>query len=153
MPTLIVNGQPHAVDIDPRTPLLWVLRDHLGLTGTKFGCGAGSCGACAVHVDGHPRRSCQITLREAAGAAITTIEGLGASPTGLRVQRAWLEEDVSQCGYCQAGMIMAAVALLVERRAPTDADVDDTLAGQLCRCGTYQRVRRAIHRASAEAAR
>lgn len=148
MLTLQINSARQEVDVDPETPLLWVLRDVLGFTGTKYGCGIGQCGACMVHVDGEATRSCQISVAQAAAAkAITTIEGL--SPQGDHpVQRAWVAEQVSQCGYCQPGQIMAAAALLAKKRVPTDADIDEAMRGNLCRCGTYQRVRRAIHAAA-----
>lgn len=147
MINLDINGQKHAVDVDPDMPLLWVLRDVLALTGTKYGCGIGSCGACTVHVDGDAQRSCQLTAKEAEGKRITTIEGL--SPSGDHpVQKAWLAEGVSQCGYCQPGQLMAASALLAKNPAPTDADIDKHLSGNLCRCGTYPRIRRAIHAAA-----
>ena len=144
---LRVNGVEHEVSAPPDMPLLWVLRDLLGLTGTKYGCGIAECGACLVHVDGRPRRACRTTAAAAAGRSITTIEGLskdGAHP----VQRAWAELDVVQCGYCQSGQIMAAAALLEEKPQPTDADIDAAMDGQLCRCGTYQRIRAAVHRAA-----
>lgn len=144
---LTVNGRVHRVDADPQTPLLWIIRDHVGLTGTKFSCGIGQCGACTVHVNGRAVRSCSLPVKAAAGAAITTIEGLsadGAHP----VQLAWKEFDVPQCGYCQSGMIMAAVALLQRTPAPTDEDIDNGVTNA-CRCGTYHRVRQAIHRAAA----
>jgi aerobic-type carbon monoxide dehydrogenase small subunit (CoxS/CutS family) len=147
MINLDINGQKHAVDVDPDMPLLWVLRDVLGLTGTKYGCGIGSCGACTVHVDGDAQRSCQLTAKEAEGKRITTIEGL--SPSGDHpVQKAWMAEGVSQCGYCQPGQLMAASALLAKNPAPTDADIDKHMSGNLCRCGTYPRIRRAIHAAA-----
>lgn len=143
----IVNGIPLDADVAPDTPLLWVLRDNLRLTGTKYGCGIGACGACTIHMDGKPDRACSIPAAAAAGKRITTIEGLGA--TGLHpVQRAWLAEDVSECGYCQAGQLMAAAALLASHPAPTDADIDAAMQGNLCRCGSYQRIRRAIHLAA-----
>ncbi len=145
--TLNVNAQAHTVDVSPDTPLLWVLRDNLGLTGTKYSCGIGVCGTCTVLVDGQPTRSCATPAAEVAGKSIVTIEGLsgdGSHP----VQRAWIEESVSQCGYCQPGQIMAAVALLAAKPRPTDADIDEAMSGTLCRCGTYQRIRRAIHRAA-----
>ena len=146
MLTLNVNGKAHALDAEPETPLLWALRDELGLTGTKFGCGAGLCGACTVHVEGVAQRSCQISIGAAAGKSILTIEGLGAE--GLHaVQRAWIEHDVPQCGYCQSGQIMAAVGLLETTREPTDADIDTAMTN-ICRCGTYPRVRAAVHRAA-----
>ena len=146
MANLRINGRDVAVDADPDTPLLWVIRDHVNLTGTKFGCGAGLCGACTVHLDGAAIRSCITPLVDAEGAEITTIEGLsrdGSHP----VQQAWLAEQVPQCGYCQPGMIMAAAALLADTPQPSDADIDAAMTN-LCRCGTYDRVRRAIHRAA-----
>lgn len=143
--SIVVNGQEHAVDVDPETPLLWVLRDTLGLTGTKYTCGVGLCGACTVHLDGEPVRSCTLPVSEAAGRAITTIEGL--SPDGSHpLQQAWIAESVPQCGYCQPGQIMTAAALLAENPNPSDEDIDAAMSGTLCRCGTYQRIRRAIHR-------
>jgi len=145
--TLVVNGRPRAAKVGPETPLLWVLRDALGLTGTKFGCGIAQCGACTVLLDGEPVRSCQLPMRQAVGHRITTIEGLSADG-GHPVQRAWAEEEVGQCGYCQSGQILAAVALLAKKPRPTDADIDDAMSGLLCRCGTYNRIRRAIHRAA-----
>jgi isoquinoline 1-oxidoreductase alpha subunit len=145
---LVVNGREQEVDVSPDTPLLWVLRDSLGLTGTKYGCGQGVCGACTVHLDGQAVRSCTLPVSQVAGREITTIEGLSASGDHP-VQQAWLAENVSQCGYCQPGQIMAAAALLVENPHPTDDDIDAFMSGNLCRCGTYQRIRRAIHRAAA----
>jgi isoquinoline 1-oxidoreductase alpha subunit len=143
--TITVNGRAHSVEVSPDTPLLWVLRDTLGMTGTKFGCGMALCGACTVHVDGEPTRSCTTRIASVAGRNITTIEGL--SPNGQHpAQLAWLEEQVPQCGYCQAGMIMTTAALLAKNPSPTDADIDEALAGHICRCGTYARIRRAIHR-------
>ena len=148
---LLVNGARRRVDVPPDMPLLWALRDVLGLTGAKYACGAGHCGACTVHLGGAAVRSCQLPVRAAAGKPITTIEGL--SPDGSHpVQRAWVEEDVAQCGYCQAGQIMAAAALLEATPKPTDAQIDDAMSGNLCRCGTYQRIRAAIHRAAGGAA-
>ncbi len=145
---LKVNGQDHDVAAPDDMPLLWVLRDLLGLTGTKFGCGMAQCGACTVHLDGQPVRSCVLPASGVKGRAVTTIEGL--APDGLSaVQRAWIEEDVVQCGYCQPGQIMAAAALLSVRPNPTDADIDAALSANLCRCGTYQRIRKAVHRAAA----
>ncbi|MGZ8831795.1 MAG: (2Fe-2S)-binding protein [Thermoanaerobaculia bacterium] len=142
-----VNGVKREVDAPPDMPLLWVLRDVFGLTGTKFGCGMAQCGACTVHVNGEPLRSCVMPLSAVAGKSITTIEGL--SPDGSHpVQRAWAELDVVQCGYCQSGQIMSAVALLAAKPKPTDADIDAALTGNICRCGTYQRVRAAVHRAA-----
>ena len=142
-----VNGRRQSIDVAPDTPLLWVLRDDLQLTGTKFGCGVAQCGACTVHVDGKPTRACVTPISSVATAAITTIEGL--SPDGTHpVQRAWVAEDVPQCGYCQAGQIMAAAALLANTPSPTDAQIDTAMRGNLCRCGTYVRIRAAIHRAA-----
>jgi aerobic-type carbon monoxide dehydrogenase small subunit (CoxS/CutS family) len=147
--TLHVNGQVHQVDADPEMPLLWVLRDLLQLTGTKYGCGIGICGACTVHEDGQGARSCEITLANAVGREYVTIEGLSASGDHP-CQRAWIEEDVSQCGYCQAGMTMTAAALLAEKPRPTDVEIDAVMSELVCRCGTYQRIRKAIHRAASE---
>lgn len=147
MLTLIVNGNRHQVDVDPDTPLLWVLRDTLGLTGTKYGCGVAVCGACTVHVNGAPMRSCMTPVSAVAGQRITTIEGL-QSKVARVVQDAWEKLDVVQCGYCQSGQIMSAVALLGQNPKPSDKDIDDALAGNLCRCATYQRVRAAIHEAA-----
>jgi isoquinoline 1-oxidoreductase alpha subunit len=144
---LQINGQEHDVSAPPDTPLLWVLRDELGLTGTKFGCGMAQCGACTVHLDGRALRSCVLPVSRAAGHRITTIEGIDPD-AGHPVQKAWAELDVVQCGYCQSGQIMAAVALLQEVPQPTDADIDAALAGNICRCGTYQRIRAAVHRAA-----
>lgn len=144
---LVVNGQPHEIDAPADMPLLWVLRDLVGLTGTKFGCGMAQCGACTVHLDGAPIRSCVTPAVAVAGKSITTIEGLskdGSHP----VQRAWVEADVVQCGYCQSGQIMAAAALLKSNPKPSDADIDAAMTGNLCRCGTYQRIRTAVHRAA-----
>jgi isoquinoline 1-oxidoreductase alpha subunit len=144
---LTVNGAKRDVNVSPDTPLLWVLRDVLGLTGTKFGCGMAQCGACTVHVDGQPLRSCVMPLSAVAGRAITTIEGL--SPDGSHpLQRAWAELDVVQCGYCQSGQIMSAAALLAVNPKPTDSEIDTALTGNICRCGTYQRIRAAIHHAA-----
>ena len=144
MARLTINGQPHDVDVDPDTPLLWVLRDTLGLTGTKYGCGIAQCGACTVHIDGAATRSCSVPVSTAEGAQITTIEGL-APDGGLHpVQRAWIAHDVPQCGYCQSGMIMAVAALLKDKPKPTDADIDEAITN-ICRCGTFQQVREAIH--------
>jgi isoquinoline 1-oxidoreductase subunit alpha len=144
---LVVNGQPHDVDAPADMPLLWVLRDLVGLTGTKFGCGMAQCGACTVHVDGQPVRSCVTPASAVADKKITTIEGLSKDGTHP-VQRAWEEVDVVQCGYCQSGQIMTAVALIRQKPDPTDADIDAAMAGNLCRCGTYQRIRTAVHRAA-----
>ena len=142
-----VNGKPRSVEAEAGTPLLWVLRDALGLTGTKYGCGAGLCGACTVHLDGRAVRSCITPLEQVGERKVTTIEGLAPNRTHP-LQQAWLAEDVSQCGYCQPGQIMAAAALLARKPRPTDREIDQALAGNLCRCGTYQRIRRAIHRAA-----
>jgi aerobic-type carbon monoxide dehydrogenase small subunit (CoxS/CutS family) len=147
MATINVNGKPLETDATPDTPLLWVLRDHLGLTGTKFGCGQALCGACTVHVDGQPVRSCVVPLSSVGSAAVTTIEGLSPDRSHA-VQQAWIELDVPQCGYCQSGQIMSASALLATNPQPTDADIDTALAGNLCRCGTYSRIRKAVHRAA-----
>ena len=147
--TLTINGKTETVDADPSTPLLWVLRDHLGMTGTKFGCGIAQCGACTVHVEGMATRSCQVPLQSVAGANITTIEGL--SPTAEHaLQKAWVELNVPQCGYCQAGMIMAAAALLKQNPHPTDEDINAAV-DNICRCGTYPRIRAAIHKAAGQA--
>jgi isoquinoline 1-oxidoreductase subunit alpha len=147
--TLRVNGSEKTVSVPPETPLLWVLRDTLELTGTKFGCGAGLCGACTVHLDGKAVRSCSTPVSQAAGKNITTIEGLSAN--GLHVlQQAWIEEEVPQCGYCQTGQIMSAAALLAKLPNPTDDQINEAMNGNLCRCGTYERIRKAIHRAAAQ---
>jgi isoquinoline 1-oxidoreductase subunit alpha len=145
---LSVNGEAVPVEVTPDTPLLWVLRDELGLTGTKFGCGMGLCGACTVHVEGQPVRTCVTPLSSVLGKAITTIEGVGRDRVGHAVQQAWLTLGVPQCGYCQAGQIMSAVALLRQSPHPSDDDIDGAMAGNLCRCGTYLRIRAAIHRAA-----
>ena len=145
---LNVNGRARELDVEPDMPLLWALRDLLNLTGTKFGCGMAQCGACTIHVDGAPVRSCVTPVSAAEGKAITTIEAIAASEVGQRIQAAWVAEDVPQCGYCQSGQIMSAVALLKEHPQPTDADIDTAMDGNLCRCGTYNRIRRAIHRAA-----
>jgi len=147
MTAFLLNGGPVSLESDPATPLLWVLRDVLHLTGTKYGCGIGQCGACTVHLDGEAVRSCQTTLAMVAGRAVTTIEGLSAEGQHP-VQRAWVEIQVPQCGYCQAGQIMSAAALLARHRSPSDAEIDTAMQGNLCRCGTYQRIRQAIHRAA-----
>lgn len=149
MITLNVNGKSHRVDADPGTPLLWVLRDAIGLTGTKYSCGAALCGACTVHVDGSPVRACVTPVSSVAGKRIVTIEGVGASKVGKAVQQAWEKLDVVQCGFCQSGQIMSAVALLQNNAKPTDADIDRELSGNLCRCATYVRIRAAIKDASA----
>ena len=147
MPTLIVNGQSHNVDVEPDTPLLWVLRDTLGMTGTKYGCGIAQCGACTVHINGVATRSCSVQLSDVAGKEITTIEGLAANGVLHKVQQAWFEHDVPQCGYCQSGMIMAVADLLKSKPKPTDADINAAITN-ICRCGTFQQVRAAIHAAA-----
>ena len=148
--TLSVNGSTHTIDVAPDTPLLWAIRDNIGLTGTKFGCGMALCGACTVHLDGQPTRSCVTPISAVGTKKVTTIEGL--SPEGNHpVQQAWIAEDVPQCGYCQSGQIMSATALLVKTPHPTDADIDAAMSGNICRCGTYQRIRAAIHRAAEQA--
>ncbi|TLU72803.1 (2Fe-2S)-binding protein [Lichenicoccus roseus] len=148
MITLLVNGESHQVDLPPDMPLLWALRDVLGLTGTKFGCGIAQCGACTVHVAGEAVRSCLLPLASVSGRPITTIEAIGATANGAKVQKAWLDTEVVQCGYCQSGQIMSATALLDRVPQPTDADIDTAMAGNICRCGTYVRIRKAIHNAS-----
>ena len=147
MTAFSVNGKQVNLDVDPSTPLLWVIRDHLGLTGTKYGCGMAQCGACTVHIDGEAVRSCVAPVSRAAGKAVTTIEGL-SSDLSHPLQRAWLEEDVPQCGYCQSGQLMSAAVLLRQKPQPTDEDIDQAMTGNICRCGTYPRIRRAIHRAA-----
>ena len=147
MPRLTINGREQQVDVDSDTPLLWVLRDTLGLTGTKYGCGIAQCGACTVHIDGVATRSCSVLVSAAEGTQITTIEGLAANGTLHKVQQAWIDNDVPQCGYCQSGMIMAVAALLKDNPRPSDADIDSTITN-ICRCGTYQQVREAIHAAT-----
>jgi isoquinoline 1-oxidoreductase subunit alpha len=144
---ITVNGRQHSVEVSPDTPLLWVLRDTLGLTGTKFGCGMALCGACTVHINGEATRSCVTRLSAIAGRNITTIEGLSLDGTHP-AQVAWLDEQVAQCGYCQGGMLMTTAALLAKNPSPSDSDIDDALGGHICRCGTYQRIRRAIHKAA-----
>jgi isoquinoline 1-oxidoreductase alpha subunit len=139
-----INGTPRNVDVDGDTPLLWVLRDVLGMTGTKFGCGMALCGACTVHLDGSAIRSCITAIDSVGDSKITTIEAIGATPAGARIQKAWLEHEVAQCGYCQSGQIMSASALLKDKPHPTDADIDDAMSGNICRCGTYVRIREAI---------
>ena len=148
---LTVNGKRHTVDVEPDTPLLWVIRENIGLTGTKFGCGIGQCGACTVHVDGAATRSCQLPVSFVAGKSITTIEGLSPDTTAAAhpLQKAWIEEDVPQCGYCQSGQLMAAAALLAKNPHPSDADIDAAMTN-ICRCGTYNRIRRGIKRAAKE---
>jgi isoquinoline 1-oxidoreductase subunit alpha len=147
MTSFFVNGKSVQVDVDPSTPLLWVLRDSLGLTGTKFGCGMALCGACTVHLDGQAIRSCVAPVSRAAGKRVTTIEGLSSDLTHP-LQMAWIELDVPQCGYCQSGQIMSAAVLLAENAKPSDEDIDQAMGGNICRCGTYPRIRKAIHRAS-----
>jgi isoquinoline 1-oxidoreductase subunit alpha len=142
--TINVNGTSHSVDVDDDTPLLWVLRDVLGMTGTKFGCGMALCGACTVHVDGTAIRSCITTIDSIGTSKVTTIEAIGATPSGAKIQKAWLDHEVVQCGYCQSGQIMSASALLASNPHPTDADIDDAMSGNICRCGTYVRIREAI---------
>lgn len=144
---LNVNGRKHAVDVDPDTPLLWVLRDTLGLTGTKFGCGIAQCGACTIHVDGEARRSCVMPVRDAQGSNVTTIEGLGDADALHPLQQAWLTEDVVQCGYCHSGQLMSAAALLLSNPSPSEEDVSLAMTGVICRCGAYERIRKAIRRA------
>jgi isoquinoline 1-oxidoreductase subunit alpha len=152
MATLNVNGKDLSVDADPSTPVLWALRDTLGLSGTKFGCGQGLCGACTVHLNGAPVRSCVTPISAAAGQKITTIEALAADRVGKAVQDAWVKHDVVQCGYCQSGQVMSATALLKTNRKPTDADIDTAMAGNICRCGTYARIRSAIKDAASQLA-
>lgn len=148
MTTIDVNGKVRNVTVDPDTPLLWVLRDELGLTGTKFGCGIAQCGACTVHVDGVPTRSCRLPVRQVGSRPVTTIEGIGSTPVGARVQKAWLDLEVIQCGYCQSGQIMSATALLAADPAPDDDAIDAAMAGNICRCGTYVRIREGIRQAA-----
>ena len=145
--TLKVNGEVKSLDVDPTTPLLWVLRDHLGMTGTKFGCGIAQCGACTVHLNGDAVRSCSVAAKDVSGAEVVTIEAL-AENGGTPLQKVWVEMNVAQCGYCQAGQIMQAVALLKQTPHPTDSDIDGTMYGNICRCGTYQRIRAAIKQAA-----
>ena len=147
-----VNGTAHSIDVDDDTPTLWVLRDVLGMTGTKFGCGRALCGACTIHLDGKPVRSCITPISAAAGKRITTIEAIGATAAGKKIQRAWIELEVPQCGYCQSGQIMSAAALLAEKPDPTDSDIDAAMSGNICRCGTYVRIREGIKRAAHEPA-
>ena len=150
MVRLNINGQDHNIDVEPDTPLLWAIRDNVGLTGTKYGCGIAQCGACTVHIDGVATRSCGLVVGDAAGKQITTIEGLASNGALHKVQQAWIAHDVPQCGYCQSGMIMAVAALLKEKPKPSDADIDKAITN-ICRCGTYQQVRAAIHAAAASA--
>ncbi len=146
---LTVNSKKYEVDVDPSTPVLWILRDHLNLIGTKFGCGVGACGACTIHLNGRALKSCQLPVSAIGGQSITTIEGIVAENTDLHpVQKAWLELDVAQCGYCQTGQIMAAVALLKSKPNPTDDEIDTAMTGNICRCGTYLRIKAAIHQAA-----
>jgi isoquinoline 1-oxidoreductase subunit alpha len=149
MATLSINGRDVTVDVPADMPILWVLRDVVGLTGTKFGCGIAACGACTVHLDGQPIRSCVTPVSAAVGKQITTIEAIGETPAGKQVQQAWLDLEVVQCGYCQSGQIMSASALVAKNASPSDADIDAAMSGNICRCGTYQRIRAAIHRAAA----
>jgi isoquinoline 1-oxidoreductase alpha subunit len=149
---LTINGKTHQVDVPQDMPLLWVLRDVIGLTGTKFGCGIAACGACTVHLDGQPSRSCVTPVSAAAGKRITTIEAIGETPAGKKVQQAWLDLEVVQCGYCQSGQIMSASALLAKTPNPTDADIDTAMSGNICRCGTYGRIRAAIKQAAGASA-
>ncbi|ATQ70665.1 MULTISPECIES: (2Fe-2S)-binding protein [Methylosinus] len=147
MTSLIVNGRAVEIDVDPDTPLLWAIREQIGLTGTKYGCGIGQCGACTVHIDGVAVRSCSVLAADVAGKAITTIEGLAENAAQHRLQRAWIDHDVPQCGYCQSGMLMAAAALLAEKPHPSDQDIDEAISN-ICRCGTFQQAREAIHAAA-----
>jgi isoquinoline 1-oxidoreductase subunit alpha len=146
--TIKVNGKMESVDVDGDTPLLWVLRDVLGMTGTKFGCGMALCGACTVHVDGAATRSCITSVDSIANSEVTTIEAIGATRAGARIQNAWVDQEVPQCGYCQSGQIMSAAALLASNPHPTDSDIDDAMSGNICRCGTYLRIREAIKQAA-----
>ena len=142
--TISINGQARTVDVDGDTPLLWVLRDVLGMTGTKFGCGMALCGACTVHLGGSPVRSCITSIESVGDSKVTTIEAIGATPAGAKIQKAWLDHEVAQCGYCQSGQIMSASALLASNPRPTDTDIDNAMSGNICRCGTYTRIRQAI---------
>jgi|SRR5271166_4496720 len=146
--TITVNGNTHSLDVDGDTPLLWVLRDVLGMTGTKFGCGVGLCGACTVHIDGAATRSCITPINSVGASRITTIEAIGATDAGAKIQKAWLDREVVQCGYCQSGQIMSASALIASKPHPTDSDIDDAMSGNICRCGTYVRIRAAIKQAA-----
>jgi len=148
MITLNINGETHELDVDPSTPLLWVIREQAGLIGTKFGCGIAQCGACTIHLDGEPTRSCVTPARAAEGREITTIEGVGSADGLHPVQQAWIDEQVPQCGYCQSGQVMSAVALLENNPSPSDADIDAAMSGNICRCGTYPRIRKGIKRAA-----
>ena len=148
--TVKINGRTHSVDVDGDTPLLWVLRDVLGMTGMKFGCGMALCGACTVHIDGAPTRSCITTIDSIGKSQVTTIEAIGNTPAGAKIQKAWLDQEVVQCGYCQSGQIMSATALLASNPHPTDSDIDDAMSGNICRCGTYVRIREAIKLAAAQ---
>ena len=149
MITLNVNGEDHAIDVTDDTPILWALRDVIGMTGTKFGCGKALCGACTIHLDGTPTRSCITPVSMAAGKKITTIEAIGATEAGRKIQQAWIDLDVVQCGYCQSGQVMSATALLASNPQPSDADIDAAMAGNICRCGTYPRIRDSIKQAAA----
>jgi len=151
MATLTINGKVHTLDVPDDMPLLWVLRDVVGLTGTKFGCGIAQCGACTVHLDGAAVRSCVLPVSAVAGKKITTIEAVGATPAGRKVQEAWRDLDVVQCGYCQSGQVMSAASLLAQNPKPSDADIDAAMSGNLCRCGTYNRIRAAVKHAAGEA--
>jgi isoquinoline 1-oxidoreductase subunit alpha len=151
--TISINGTGHSIDVDGDTPLLWVLRDVLGMTGTKFGCGAALCGACTVHIDGVATRSCITPIDSIEKSAVTTIEAIGATASGAKIQKAWLDHEVVQCGYCQSGQIMSASALLASNPHPTDADIDDAMSGNICRCGTYVRIREAIKLAAQSTAK
>ena len=148
MQSVKINGEIRSIDASPETPLLWVLRDTLGLTGTKFGCGIAQCGACTVHLDGQPVRSCQLPIGATIGKSVTTIEAIGGTPAGKKIQQAWLDLEVVQCGYCQSGQIMSATALLSATPKPDDADIDAAMSGNICRCGTYVRIREAIKHAA-----
>ena len=152
MATLNINGKDQTVDADPSTPILWALRDTLGMTGTKFGCGAALCGACTVHLNGQPIRSCVTPISAAAGQKITTIEAVASDRVGQAVQAAWVKHDVAQCGYCQSGQVMSATALLKSKRSPSDAEIDAAMAGNICRCGTYARIRAAVKDAARQLA-
>jgi isoquinoline 1-oxidoreductase alpha subunit len=151
--TININGAPRSVDVDADTPLLWVLRDVLGMTGTKFGCGMALCGACTVHIDGTATRSCITTIDSIGDSKVTTIEAIGATPAGAKIQQVWLDHEVPQCGYCQSGQIMSASALLAGNARPSDADIDDAMSGNICRCGTYGRIREAIKLAAQSSAK